>query len=139
VLSSRPLGGRVALVTGGGSGIGAACARALAEEGASVLVADYDAEAAIAIAEELGGSVFAADVTDPDSCTEMVAAALHAFGRLDVAVNNAGVGEKIVGRAPLGRVAVPEDIAPLVVFLASDVSAFCTGGWYAVDGGWTAQ
>jgi NAD(P)-dependent dehydrogenase (short-subunit alcohol dehydrogenase family) len=42
-------------------------------------------------------------------------------------------------RYPLGRFAVPEDIAPLVVFLASDASAFCTGGWYAADGGWTAH
>ncbi len=180
MLSSRSLGGKVALVTGGGSGIGAACVRALAEEGVSVLVVDYDAEAAAAIAAEVGGSAFAADVTDPDACIAMVAAALDALGRLDVAVNNAGVGpagliptadisvddwrgirvnavgpgttetsltrdaiasepEKIVARVPLGRVAVPEDIAPLVVFLASDASAFCTGGWYAVDGGWTAQ
>ena len=213
-----------------------------------MLVVDYDSEAAAAIAGEVGGAAFAADVTDPDACLAMVAAALEAFGRPDVAVNNAGVGpagliptadisiedwrrvlatnldgvfysmraeipallrtgrwldrqhvvgdrgrrprrcaayaaskhgvlgltrtaaieygregirvntvgpgttetpltrdaiasegEKIVGRVPLGRVAVPEDIAPLVVFLASDASAFCTGGWYAVDGGWTPQ
>ena len=51
----------------------------------------------------------------------------------------ARASEQIVARYPLGRVAVPEDIAPLVVFLASDASAFCTGGWYAVDGGWTAH
>src|SRR5262249_29140027 len=47
--------------------------------------------------------------------------------------------DELLARYPLGRVAVPEDIAPLVVFLASDASAFCTGGWYAVDGGWTAH
>jgi NAD(P)-dependent dehydrogenase (short-subunit alcohol dehydrogenase family) len=47
--------------------------------------------------------------------------------------------DAIVANLPIGRVAVPEDVAPLVVFLASDAAAFCTGGWYAVDGGWTAQ
>ena len=243
------LAGKVALVTGGGSGIGAACVRALAAAGAAVLAADYDEEAAAAIAAELGDGVrpFAADVTDPEACMAMVAAAADAFGRLDVAVNNAGISpaelvptaevslddwrrvlatnldgvfyclraeipalrqagggsivnmasiygvvgrfgaaayaaakhgvvgltrtaaieygrdgirvnavgpattetpltreviernrEEIVAKLPLGRVAVPEDIAPLVVFLASDASAFCTGGWYAADGGWTA-
>jgi NAD(P)-dependent dehydrogenase (short-subunit alcohol dehydrogenase family) len=244
------MAGKVALVTGGGSGIGAACVRALAAEGAGVLAVDYHEEAATAVAAEVGDSVraFAADVTDPDACVAMVTAAIDAFGSLDVAVNNAGVGpaelvltaeididdwrrviatnldgvfysmraeipvllqtgggsivnmssalavvasvgtaayvaskhgvlgltraaaieygpdgirvnavgpgttetpltrdaiarasEQILARYPLGRVAVPEDIAPLVVFLASDASAFCTGGWYAVDGGWTAH
>ena len=57
-----------------------------------MLVVDYDSEAAAAIAGEVGGAAFAADVTDPDACLAMVAAALEAFGRLNVAVNNAGVG-----------------------------------------------
>jgi len=47
--------------------------------------------------------------------------------------------EAVVANLPIGRVAVPADVAPLVVFLASDAAAFCTGAWYAVDGGWTAQ
>ena len=213
-----------------------------------MLVVDYDADAAAATARDVGGSAFVADVTDPEACASMVAAAVDAFGRLDVAVNNAGVAprvlvptaeievddwrrvlatnldgvffsmraeipamqrtgggsivnmasalavvasagtaayvaskhgvlgltraaaieygpegirvnavgpgttetaltrqavarssEQMLARYPLGRLAVPEDIAPLVVFLASDASAFCTGGWYAVDGGWTAH
>ena len=245
---SGSLADRVALVTGGGAGIGAACVRALAEAGARVLVVDYDAAAARSVADEVGGAALAADVTDPEACGSMVAAAVDAFGRLDVAVNNAGVAparlvptaeidvddwrrvlatnldgvfysmraelpllrqngggsivnmasalavvgskgtaayvaskhgvlgltraaaleygpegirvnavgpgttetaltrdvlarapEEYLARYPLGRVAVPDDIAPLVVFLASDASAFCTGGWYAVDGGWTAH
>jgi len=224
--------------------------RAFAAGGASVLVVDYDGDAAAAVAAEIGGSAraFAADVTDPEACMAMVSATVDTFGRLDVAVNNAGVGpaallrtaevdvddwrrvlatnldgvfyslraeipallragggsivnmasiygvvgrfgaaaytaskhavlgltrtaaieygregirvnavgpattetpltrdvierdrEAVVANLPIGRVAVPADVAPLVVFLASDAAAFCTGGWYAVDGGWTAH
>ena len=224
--------------------------RAFAAAGASVLVVDYDGDAAAAVAAEIGGSAraFAADVTDPEACMAMVSATVDTFGRLDVAVNNAGVGpaallrtaevdvddwrrvlatnldgvfyslraeipallragggsivnmasiygvvgrfgaaaytaskhavlgltrtaaieygregirvnavgpattetpltrdvierdrEAVVANLPIGRVAVPADVAPLVVFLASDAAAFCTGGWYAVDGGWTAH
>ena len=247
-MASHPaLAGKVALVTGGGSGIGAECVRAFAAEGAYVLVVDVNERAAIEVAAEVGARPFAADVTDPGACAAMVGAATEEFGRLDVAVNNAGVGPAalvptaevavddwrrvlatnldgvfycmraeipallktgggsivnmssvlgVVGRAgaaaytaskhgvlgltrsaaidyghqgirvnavgpattetpltqdvlarareqaianiPIGRVGVPADIAPLVVFLASDASAFCTGGWYPVDGGWTA-
>jgi len=245
---SGSLADRVALVTGGGAGIGAACVRSLADAGARVLVVDYDAAAARSVAGDVDGAAFAADITDPEACASMVAAAVEEFGRLDVAVNNAGVAparlvptaeievddwrrvlatnldgvfysmraeipalrlagggsivnmasalavvasagtaayvaskhgvlgltraaaieygpekirvnavgpgttetaltrdvlarapEEYLARYPLGRVAVPEDIAPLVVFLASEASAFCTGSWYAVDGGWTAH
>jgi NAD(P)-dependent dehydrogenase (short-subunit alcohol dehydrogenase family) len=248
---SRSLAGKATLVTGGGSGIGAECVRALSAAAAQVLVVDHDGEAAAAVAAEIGepaARAFAADVTDPDACVAMVSAAVETFGRLDVAVNNAGVApagflrlaeveiddwrrvlatnldgvfysmraeipalvddgggsivnmssiygvvaragvaaytaskhgvlgltrtaaieygrdgvrvnavgpattetpltrdvierqrEALVARLLIGRVATPADIAPLVVFLASDAAAFCTGGWYPVDGGWTAQ
>jgi NAD(P)-dependent dehydrogenase (short-subunit alcohol dehydrogenase family) len=245
----RSVDGKVALVTGGGSGIGAECVRTLAAEGAQVLVVDVNEQAAAEVAAEVGEArAFAADVTDPAACVATISAALDAFGRLDVAVNNAGIGpaalvptaevavedwrrvlatnldgvfycmraeipallqtgggsivnmasihgvvgrvgaaaytaskhgvvgltrsaaleygshgirvnavgpastetpltrealerdrERIVENIPLGRVGVPADIAPLVVFLASDAARFCTGGWYAVDGGWTAR
>jgi 3-hydroxybutyrate dehydrogenase len=58
------LGGRTALVTGGASGIGAACARELAARGASVTVADVDEVAAKALAEEIGGTAWAVDLLD---------------------------------------------------------------------------
>lgn len=87
---------KVALVTGGGSGIGAACARALAGGGARVALADVRVEAAQQVADEIrraGGQATAvqADVSDPASVEAMVRAAVGVFGGLDVAVNNAGI------------------------------------------------
>ncbi len=86
--------GKVALITGAGSGIGLATARAFAREGANVVLADINAEAAEDAAGKLeGGKAIAVgvDVGDFASCSAMVAAALDAFGRLDIAFNNAGV------------------------------------------------
>jgi rhamnulose-1-phosphate aldolase/alcohol dehydrogenase len=91
----RPLAGRVALVTGGGSGIGRAVAHRLAAEGACVVVADRDAEAASRVAAELGGTDEAvpvtADVTDEEAVRAAVAATALAFGGVDLVVNNAGL------------------------------------------------
>ncbi len=86
--------GKAAVVTGAGSGIGAACARMLAERGAAVLVADLDAEAGEGVAAEIGGQAraYQGDVGDPVSAEGMMQAAVDALGRLDVAVNCAGIG-----------------------------------------------
>lgn len=78
------LTGRSALVTGGASGIGAACARELADRGASVTVADVDDAAATALADEIGGTAWAVDLLD-------VAALEGLQLQVDVLVNNAGV------------------------------------------------
>ena len=85
---------KVALVTGGGSGIGAAICRAYAEQGARVVVADVNPTGGQRVASELGeaGWFQAVDVTDLASVQGGVAAAVERFGRLDVFVNNAGVG-----------------------------------------------
>ncbi len=89
--------GKVALVTGGGSGIGEAICVALAERAASVVVADLKREAAERVAraiQEAGGNAIAVqvDVADPASVEAMVRFAVTSCGGLDIAVNNAGIG-----------------------------------------------
>lgn len=81
----------VALVTGGGNGIGAALCAKLAEAGHRVVVVDIDPEATAKVADSCGGVAFEADVCDPEQNRAMVAHAVERFGRLDVAVLNAGV------------------------------------------------
>ncbi|GGQ30321.1 rhamnulose-1-phosphate aldolase/alcohol dehydrogenase [Actinomadura coerulea] len=96
----KPLASRVALVTGGGSGIGAATARRLAAEGACVVVADRDLAAAEKVAAEIGATALrasdaavaaGADVTSEDEIAAAVREAVLAFGGVDLVVNNAGL------------------------------------------------
>ncbi len=83
--------GRVVVVTGGASGIGAATCRRLAAEGATVVVADIDETAGAAVAAEVGGHFTAVDVTDEAGVVELYASAAAAHGGIDVLVNNAGI------------------------------------------------
>lgn len=94
-MTARPLAGRRALVTGGASGIGAACARELAARGAHVTVADVDPDGAKRLADELGGDAWVVDLADTRALDDL---------RLDVdvLVNNAGVQ----------RVSPVEELAP---------------------------
>jgi NAD(P)-dependent dehydrogenase (short-subunit alcohol dehydrogenase family) len=85
---------RVVIVTGAGSGIGRATARLFAERGARVVVADLDFEAAQRVSNEIKTEAVPVrvDTSDQDSVNSMVQSTLDAFGRLDAAVNNAGIG-----------------------------------------------
>jgi len=96
VTDGKPLAGRTAVVTGGTRGIGLAIARALAEDGAAVVVSGRDAgriEFAVKELESLGASALGvvADQSKREDCDRLVDAATERFGRIDVLVNNAGI------------------------------------------------
>ena len=85
------LAGKTAIVTGGASGFGAGIVRKFAAEGARVMIADINGEAAEALAKELGAIAQQVDVSKDASVNEMAGTAIARFGRLDILVNNAGV------------------------------------------------
>ncbi len=252
-MSMGQLSGKVALVTGAGSGIGEACARTLAREGAKVVLSDIVGEDAARVLKDVqdlggGGTMVRSDVSRAMDNEHQVRIALEAYGRLDIAVNNAGIGgpaaltgdypldgweqvinvnlngvfygmryqipamlksgggsiinmssilgqvgfatasayvaakhgvvglsrnaameyaaqgirvnsvgpgfirtpmltdhlteEQLTGIAamhPIGRLGTPEEVAELVLWLASDRASFVTGAYYAVDGGYLTR
>jgi len=94
------LDGKVAVVTGASSGLGVACAIGLAEAGADVVVAARRAEALQETAKRIEATgrralAVPTDVTDPEACKALIAAAVAEFGRVDVLVNNAGIGTAV--------------------------------------------
>jgi 3-oxoacyl-[acyl-carrier protein] reductase len=90
------LDGRVAIVTGGGGGIGERYCRGLAAEGARVVVADLIEDGARRVAGEVGGLACCVDVADERSVQAMVAATMQAYGRIDALINNAAIFTQLV-------------------------------------------
>ena len=88
---TQRLAGRVAVITGGASGIGLATAKRLAAEGAKVVIGDMDAAAGPAAAELVGGLFVQVDVTDQEQVDHLFDAAADAYGSVDIAFNNAGI------------------------------------------------
>ncbi len=85
------LAGKVAVITGAASGIGAASARRFVAEGATVVVADVTDDAGGALADEIGATYLHADVTDPDAVAELYRRTASLHGGVDVLFNNAGI------------------------------------------------
>ena len=100
--------GAAALITGGGSGLGAATARRLAAAGARVAVLDLDGERAAAVAGEIDGLGLACDVGDGDGAAAAVAAARAAHGPAAILANCAGIG---LGGPVVGKDGTPADLA----------------------------
>jgi NAD(P)-dependent dehydrogenase (short-subunit alcohol dehydrogenase family) len=106
--------GQAAIVTGGGSGLGAQTARALAQRGARVTVLDINEAGAAAVAQEIGGLGLRCDITDPASVEAALATAAERHGVARVLMNIAGIGSarRIVGKD--GRAAPLEDFRRVI-------------------------
>lgn len=125
------LDGKVALITGAGSGIGRATARCFAEEGAKVVAADMNEAPIIEVVQEIkragGEAIFTTgDVSDSTQAERMVQTAVQAFGRLDVLVNSAGIS---------ARNALPEGASPEAIWdkvIDVNLKGTYLMSWYAV-------
>ena len=86
--------GKVAIVTGGGNGIGAAIVERLSREGASVVIVDREEDAAKKIAKKTGGTALGGDVSDPQTALNAVKTAVTKYGKLNIVICNAGITDR---------------------------------------------
>jgi len=141
-LDSGRFEGKVALVTGAASGIGRATALAFAREGARVVVVDVNAAAAQETADSIAASgaksiACVADVSDPAACEAMVAQTVAVFGRLDIAVNNAGIpagfgGDFLDTSADLWRRVIDVNLSGVFWAMRAEVPALKAAGGGAI-------
>ena len=101
--------GRTAVVAGGSSGFGLDAARSLISEGAGVVIAARNEERLRSVADEIGAVGVVCDIADNDSVAELAAVAVERFGRIDIAINSAGIEDQ----API-RNLTPEKLEPMV-------------------------
>ena len=88
---TQRLAGKIAVITGGASGIGLATARRMAAEGATIVIGDMDETAGPAVAKELGGLFVTVNVADEDQVNNLFDTAQSTYGSVDIAFNNAGI------------------------------------------------
>src|SRR5437016_1066636 len=128
------LAGRLAVVTGGASGIGEACATRLAADGAAVVVADLNGGAAAALADRIGGRA-----VEVDLAADFDAAALAGQARIHGISEDRVVEEIMLTEPAVKRLIEPSEVAELVAYLCSAPASFANGSSYLLDGGWSAR
>ncbi len=133
--------GKVAVITGGGAGIGRRYAHRLAQEGARSVIADIDPAAAARVVDELeelgtGGLAVTMNVSDEAAAAEMVSQTMDAFGRIDILVNNAGI-HLDHAQLPFTLEAVPRwrEVLDVNVIGALICSTACHGAMKSTGGG----
>ena len=128
----RRLEGKIAVITGGAGGIGAATARRFTEEGAKVMVADIDLARAETVANDIGGetTAIAFDGADAESIEAMINKAVSHYGRLDILHNNAALTAPEIGRQDTTAPDIPFEIWDAI--MAVNLRGYLAGCKYAV-------